>query len=117
MDLENNNTVKKLTDADNVVSLSSWKLKKAQDDAPSRYQNYLNALSDFSLMNEVSVFIEEFTQLDLSQQQIRRGKILLNELSKRVQEDSPLLSEAIFQLKQNLVNKLGSLSAEKETTH
>lgn len=98
----------------NVVSLESWKkLKEAsladwkpqgleEEKAERQFSDYFNILSFSELINESTDIIKEINHSPLSSEITMKSKILLNQFSKRLGDESKEVADTFQSMKKKI---------------
>ena len=94
----------------NVVSMSKWKEGEDLRKEAESYRRYLLTLGRDGLLAEADQFAKELLACDIQQAHIKRGKMILGELSDRISPESNELSGAVKILKESLANRMYALN-------
>ena len=107
---------------ENVVSLDNWKkLKEAslaewqplsleEKKAEKQFSDYFNILSFSELINESTDIIKELNGNPLSNEITMKSKILLNQFSKRLGDESKEVAETFQDMRRRIEDKILDLS-------
>lgn len=103
---------------ENVVSLENWKkIKDAslaswepasleEKRAEKQFRDYFNVLSFSELINESTDIIKELNQKPLTTEITMKSKILLNQFSKRLEDDSKEVAETFLDMRKRIESKI-----------
>lgn len=95
-----------------VVSLNSWKQNREQISEAKVFSEYLSTLNLDALIEEVKVYMREIEEYKLENHHVKRGKLIMDEISNRVASSSPEMAKSILLAKETIaegLKRLGNL--------
>ena len=108
--LENDKTSK-------IVSFENWKQNKREQEESATYAQYLELLDYNSLLIEVQFLVGNLQAGNGNQENIRRGKMIIDEISKRIQFTAPGMAKSIQEAQSNLTASLNDLEKSAGLDH
>jgi len=97
-------------DFDNVYNLSEFRIQRNMEELGQSYSLYLKKLAVSDLFYEAKKTIEEIQRSNLDVYHLKKADRILKEISRRVSEDSPHMSESLESLRQELKKQIMKLN-------
>ena len=86
----------------NLVSLDQWKHHKRE----SGFSDYLKVLSFNDLVNESNNLASEMKKQAAADHLLSRTKMMMNELSHRLERESKILAHSVVDLKKQIEDRM-----------
>lgn len=96
-------------ETNSIVNLKQWKTNKEQISEAETFKRYLNTLALDALIEEVKVFTREIESTQLESHHVKRGKLIIDEISKRMAETSPQMIDSIMDARRCITKTLSKL--------
>jgi 5-bromo-4-chloroindolyl phosphate hydrolysis protein len=89
-------------DRHNLVSLEQWKHHKRE----SGFSDYLKVLSFSDLVNESNHLATEIKRQQATDHLLSRTKLMMNELTHRLERESKILAHTVVDLKKQIEDRI-----------
>jgi hypothetical protein len=97
-----------------ITNLNSYKKQKKDLKEDISFRKYVGALNTDGLLTEIKYVIFTLNNSKFNLKKLKRGKVLLEEISNRLSKSSPRMSAVIKNVRNELSNKILSHQDSKE---